>query len=299
MEQFDALIVGHGPAGCSAALYLCRAGLRTAMVGKDRGALERAERIENYYGLASPLRGLELMEIGQAQCRALGASLLRDEVLSLELREDLSFTAQASSGLELSAKAVLLATGKAKAVPGIEGIRSFEGHGVSYCAVCDAFLYRGREVAVLGAGVYAKHEMEALLPLARRVTLLTNGAKPDFDIPDKIAVIRQKILRLTGEETLRGAVLEDGGALEFQGLFVALGSATAGDLARKLGARLERDAIAVNTRQETTLPGLYAAGDCTGSFPQVSIAVAEGAKAGMSMVSHLRKKSRGAQSQEE
>ncbi len=69
----DAMIIGQGPAGCSAALYLCRAGLRVAVIGKDSGALRRAEKIENYYGLPQPLRGQDLVDIGRSQCRAFGA----------------------------------------------------------------------------------------------------------------------------------------------------------------------------------------------------------------------------------
>jgi len=287
-QNTDAFIIGSGPAGCSAALYLCRAGLRVAVAGKDGGALERAERIENYYGLTQPLRGGDLIEIGKKQCAALGAGMLDDEVISLDWREDGGYALQLASGTAYDAHAVLLATGMAKRAPNIEGIKAFEGKGVSYCAVCDAFLYRGREVAVLGGGAYARHELEELLPLAGHVTLLTHGAEPEFDPPGEVEVRTSKILRLRGGDTLAGAELATGQTEAFQGLFVALGSASAGDLARKLGLQLERGAIPVDGRQETQLPGLFAAGDCTGAFAQVAFAVAEGARAGMGMIQYLR-----------
>ena len=289
MEQFDAVIVGFGPAGCSAALYLCRAGKRVALVGKDRGALARAEKIENYYGLPQPLPGGDLVAIGRQQCRELGAQVFKDEVLALEWREDGLFQAQLALGGAIEAKTALLATGKVNHIPNIEGIQAFEGRGVSYCAVCDAFLYRGRQVAVLGGGAYARHEMEELLPLAKKVTLFTHGAQPEFDPPPEVEVRTQKLLRLRGDETLAAAELEGGRSQELQGLFVALGSASAGDLARKLGLRLNNNAVPVNQSQETTLPGLFAAGDCTGTFAQVAFAVAEGAKAGLGMIGYLRK----------
>ncbi|MCL2495095.1 MAG: NAD(P)/FAD-dependent oxidoreductase [Oscillospiraceae bacterium] len=288
-KEYDALVVGHGPAGCSAALYLCRAGLRAAVIGKDGGALERAEKIENFYGLGEPLSGLALLETGRRQCAALGADLREDEVLALEWLETGGYKIELAEGGPAFTRAVLLATGRAKRAPRIEGISAFEGRGVSYCAVCDAFLYRGRQVAVLGGGAYAKHEMEALLPLAKRVTLLTDGAEPEFDPPPEVALRTERLLRLEGEEKLAGAQLENAPFEALDGLFVALGSASAGDLARKLGLRLRDGAIPVNEKQETDLPGLYAAGDCTGAFAQVAFAVAEGARAGMEMSAFLRK----------
>ena len=288
-KEYDALVVGHGPAGCSAALYLCRAGLRAAVVGKDGGALERAEKIENYYGLGQPLSGADLLETGRRQCAALGADLREDEVLALEWLETGGYQLELAQGGTLLTRAVLLATGRAKRAPKIEGIQALEGRGVSYCAVCDAFLYRGCSVAVLGGGAYAKHEMEALLPLAGRVTLLTNGAEPEFDPPPEVEVRTARLLRLEGEGKLAGAQPDDGDFVPLDGLFVALGSASAGDLAMKLGLRLKDGAIPVNDKQETGLPGLYAAGDCTGAFAQVAFAVAEGARAGMEMSAFLRR----------
>jgi len=288
-KDYDALVVGHGPAGCSAALYLCRAGLRAAVIGKDGGALERAERIENFYGLGQPLTGPDLLETGRRQCAALGADLREDEALSLEWLEAGGYQMQLAESGVIGARSVLLATGRGKRMPKIEGIKAFEGRGVSYCAVCDAFLYRGRRVAVLGGGAYAKHEMEALLPLAEHVTLLTNGAEPEFDPPPEVEVRMDRLLRLEGEEKLAGAQPETGDMVPLDGLFVALGSASAGDLAMKLGLCLKDGAIPVNEKQETGLPGLYAAGDCTGAFAQIAFAVAEGARAGMEMSAFLRK----------
>ena len=287
-HNYDALVVGHGPAGCSAALYLCRAGLRVAVIGKDHGALEHAEKIENYYGLSQPMRGRDLVAAGRKQCQELGAELYQDEALALNWQENGGYLVPLASGVSVAARAALLALGKPARAPNIEGLSAFEGRGVSHCAVCDAFLYRGRSVAVLGGGPYAKHEMEALLPLAGRVTLITHGAEPAFDPPAEVIVRREKLLRLSGEKKLARAELSGGQSIDIDGLFLALGQATAADLAKKLGLRLNNGAIPVGTEQQTTLPGLFAAGDCTGTFPQVAFAVAEGARAALAMIDYLR-----------
>jgi len=286
--EYDAVVIGHGPAGCSAALYLCRAGLKVAVVGKDHGALANAEKIENYYGLPQPMRGRDLVAAGRRQCSELGAVLYEDEVLALDWQENGGYLVPLASGGAIAARAALLATGKSVRAPNIEGLSDFEGRGVSYCAVCDAFLYRDRPVAVLGGGLYAKHEMEALLPLAGQVTLLTHGAEPAFDPPGEVIVHREKLLRLEGEKKLARAQLSGGQSIDIDGLFVALGQATAADLAKKLGLRLNDGAIPVGTEQQTSLPGLFAAGDCTGTFPQVAFAVAEGARAALAMIDYLR-----------
>ena len=287
-QNFDAIVVGHGPAGCSAALYLCRAGLSVAVVGRDHGSLANAEKIENYYGLDHPMRGKDLVRAGRRQCSALGADVRKDEVLALNWQDDGSYKVTLAGGDTLTARAALLATGRAKRAPDIAGLSDFEGRGVSYCAVCDAFLYRERNVAVLGCGPYAQHEMQALLPLAGQTTLITHGGEPEFEVPEQVAMQNAKLISLGGNSKLEHAQLDNGETLALDGLFVALGQATAADLAKKLGLKLNDGAIPVGDEQETTLPGLFAAGDCTGTFPQVAFAVAEGAKAALSMIEYLR-----------
>lgn len=288
-HMFDAVIVGHGPAGCSAGLYLCRAGLRVAIIGRDHGALARAEKIENYFGLSHPMRGRDLVHAGREQCRALGADLREDEVLNVQWQQEGGYHLRLASGDMLVSRAVLLATGRAKKLPKIEGLSEFEGKGVSFCAVCDAFLYRGRNVAVLGSGNLAQYELETLLPLADEVTLITHGGEPQFEVPKGVRVRQSKLTRLHGrKQRLAHAQLSDGEHIDLDGLFVALGQATAADIAKKLGLPIEDGAIPVGEQQQTDLPGLFAAGDCTGTFPQIAFAVAEGAKAALAMIEYLR-----------
>lgn len=180
------VIIGGGPAGLSAAIYAVRAGLDVHVLYKDDGALGKTDKIENYFGFPDVISGAELLSRGRAQAERLGAQLHRTEVTGIEYA-DTGFAVKTTDG-ERHADAVLLATGSPRAVPAITGIRTFEGRGVSYCAVCDAFFYRGRAAAVLGQGEYALEEARVLLPVAGSVTLLTNGQSAPENLPDGLAV---------------------------------------------------------------------------------------------------------------
>lgn len=282
----DIIIVGSGPAGATAAIYAVRAGMRATMVSMGAGSLERAERIENFYG-CEPMSGLELHKAGVAQALSLGAELVEGEVVSIAYDGE-SFTVKTAQGSELTARAVVLATGVTRRAPKLAGLAELEGRGVSYCAVCDGFFYRGKKVFVLGSGDYAAHEAAELAPLAKSVTILTNGDEPDFAAPDGVSLYTSPLAALEGEGKLERVRFADGETLEADGLFVALGTAGSAALARTLGAVVEGDNISVDANMATTLQGLFAAGDCTGGLLQVAKAASDGAIAGTAAVRYLR-----------
>ena len=273
------VIIGSGPAGVSAALYAARAGVQTTVLTKGPGALDRAELIQNYYGFAEPITGAELERRGIEGAKAVGVEFVTTEAVGLTYTDKL--TVETLAG-DFSADAVILATGASRAAPRIPGLAGLEGHGVSYCATCDAFFYRGRDVAVLGSGEYALHEVQALLPVAHSVTLLTGGAPLTAQFPPEVAVRTEAVEAILGEERVTGVQLKDG-------VFVALGVAGSTALARKLGAEVNGSRIVVDDHMQTSLPGLYAAGDCTGGLLQVAKAVYEGAVAGTEAAKALRK----------
>lgn len=283
--MYDVVMIGSGPAGLSAALYTSRANLKTLVIGKDRGALEKADRIENYFGMAEPISGCELVENTKTQARGLGVEFAEDEIFHISWEDGFSLEGREES---YQAKAVLLATGAGRQTVKIKGIRELEGKGVSYCAICDAFFYRGRNVAVLGNGEYALHEMSQLLPVVQSATLLTNGEELKVSVPEGVTVAEGRLASIDGQNYVEGVTFEDGTSLAVDGVFVAMGSAGAVALARKAGAMTDGKHIQVNEEMETNIPGLYAAGDCTGGLLQISTAVGEGAKAAMSMIKFVR-----------
>ena len=235
------VIIGSGPAGVSAALYTARAGVDTTVLTRGPGALDRAELIQNYYGFAAPISGAELERQGIEGAKAVGVKFVTTEAVGLTYTDKL--TVETLDG-DYPADAVILATGASRATPRIPGLAGLEGHGVSYCATCDAFFYRVR--------------------------------------PEKIDAI-------LGEQKVTGVQLSGGDVVELAGVFVALGVAGSTALARKIGAAVENGRIVTDEKMQTTVPGLYAAGDCTGGLLQVAKAVYEGALAGTEAAKALRK----------
>ncbi|MFA9463152.1 MAG: NAD(P)/FAD-dependent oxidoreductase [Velocimicrobium sp.] len=279
------VIIGTGPAGISTALYTTRAGIETTILGKDEGALGVTSEIENYYGFSKPISGKDLIHDGIEGAKRLGATVISDEVLGISYLDKFVVTTKSN---EYLADSVVLATGTSRSAPKIKGLKELEGHGVSFCAVCDAFFYKGRDVAVLGDGEYALHEALELLPTSHSVTLLTNGKQPNILIPDKIKVNTNRIESLQGNDVIDSIVFQNGNLLPVSGLFVAVGIAGSTDLAKKLGAVTENNKILIDKSMATNIPGLFAAGDCTGGFLQISKAVYEGAKAGTEVTKYLR-----------
>lgn len=280
------VIIGGGPAGLSAAIYAVRANLDVTVLYTDGGALGKTDKIENYFGFPEVISGAELLARGQAQATRLGARLVQAEATGIEYAEK-GFVVKSTAG-GYPADAVILATGAPRSVPSIAGVQEFEGRGVSYCAVCDAFFYRDKAVAVLGQGEYALEEARVLLPVAASVTLLTNGSEPPADMPEGLAVDTRPVAAVEGSDKVERVSFAEGAPLAVDGVFIAYGTAGSGDFARKLGAQLDGNKIQTDAAMATAVPGLFVAGDCTGGLLQVAKAVSDGAQAAMSAIRFVR-----------
>ncbi len=282
---YDVIIIGSGPAGISAGLYTKRAGLKTLIISKGVGTLEKAEKIENYYGFLSQ-GGIELQKVGENQAENLGIEIKREEVMNISYNEN--FIVE-TLNFEYEAKIVVIATGNSRKKSNIKGLKEFEGRGVSYCATCDGFFYQGKNVAVLGNREYAIHEAQNLLPIAKKVILLTNGEQFVEKRHEGIEVDENKIREFRGTNSIEQVEFEDNTIKKIDGVFIALGTASSSDLAKKIGIMLdEKENIKVNNKMETNVKGIYACGDCTGGIFQVAKAVYEGMVAGMSIIQYLK-----------
>ncbi len=282
----DVIVIGSGPAGITAAIYTSRGGLDTVIVSEDSSSLAKAEKIENYYGFAEPVPGQKVLYDGIMQAQRLGAKLINDQAVSLAFGDGFVVKTEKS---EYASRSVIIATGANRTAPKIKGFKDFEGKGISYCAACDGFFYKGRNIAVLGCCEYALHETLELMPIVKSIKLITNGVKPITAFPGEVQIIEKEIAAFEGGSVIERVKFADETSIPIDGVFVAIGVAGSSDLARKIGAETEGLRIVVNENMETNIPGLFAAGDCTGGMMQIVKAAYEGAKAGTEAVRFIRR----------
>ncbi len=309
---YDVVIVGGGPAGLTAALYLARARYRVLVVEKDKfgGQITITSDIVNYPGVESA-SGEELTKIMRKQAESFGSEFLMAEVKSLDLNDDIK-TVKTTSG-EINCLAVLIATGARPRMIGFKGEDEYRGRGVAYCATCDGEFFTGKDVFVLGGGFAAAEESVFLTKYAKHVTILIR--EPDFTAPpsvcehainsDKITIHRNtEVEELSGDNfprTLRYKNTVTNEVTEYKanpndtfGVFVFAGYAPETELVKNI-AELNQDGyIVTDSSQMTNVPGLFAAGDiCVKSLRQVVTAVGQAALAATEMekyVSVMQKK---------
>ncbi len=285
--MYDVIIIGAGPAGVSAALYAKRANKSVLVLYSGESQLEKAHMIDNYYGFPGGISGADLYNTGIAQAKELGVEVVNEEALNVAMNADMNYEVS-TEGSTYEGKALVLSTGNKKVKPNIKGVDEFEGKGISYCAICDGFFYRKKNIAVLGNEAYALSEAEELENIAGSLVILTDGL--DAPETDKYEVITKKIKEIAGEQKLTKVIFEDGSELELDGLFIAQGVAGGVDFAKKLGILTEGDRITVNDDMSTNIPGIFSCGDVTGGLLQICKAVYQGAEAGLAAVRYLKTK---------
>jgi thioredoxin reductase (NADPH) len=276
------LIIGAGPAGYTAAIYAARGGLAPLLVTglQPGGQLTITTDVENYPGFAEPIQGPRLMEQMRKQAEHFGTTVIPDVITAIDLSRR-PFRARSDAGHTFEAEAVVIATGAQAKWLGIPGEKELSGFGVSACATCDGFFYRGKDVAVIGGGNTATEEALYLSNLARHVTLIHRRdslraekilqqrlfAKPNVTVMwDTIAEAvladtrgRVPVARGLALRNLRTGARSE---LKVDGIFVAIGHAPATALFR---GQLEMDAegyiITTPGTTRTSVPGVFAAGD--------------------------------------
>lgn len=295
---YDVVIIGGGPAGLTAALYLARARYRVVVVEKEKfgGQITITHEVVNYPGVKRT-SGAELTETMRAQAESFGAEFMLAEVERLDMEGDLK-TVKTDRG-DLKAFGVLLATGAHPRMVGFQGEADFRGRGVAYCATCDGEFFTGKEVFVVGGGFAAAEEAVFLTKYARHVNILIR--KDDFSCAKsaadaarnhpKITVLTNtEVEEVLGDSTLRAIRYRNnrtGEVTEYRaeagdniGVFVFAGYAPATGLVKGLAELNEQGYVVTDSRMRTSVEGLYAAGDvCVKTLRQVVTAVGDGALA--------------------
>ncbi|MFA7561422.1 MAG: FAD-dependent oxidoreductase [Candidatus Izemoplasmatales bacterium] len=284
--MYDVIVIGGGPAGASAAIYLQRFKLKVLMVMKDLGTLDKTNHIDNYWAFENTVSGKYLVEQGVAQAERLGVTVLEEEVIGIENFED--FTVKTTKNQYMS-KAVLIATGLAKPNVKVKGFKEFIGKGVSFCAICDGFIYRDKKIGVIGNAEFMLEELEILRNFTKDITVFTNGLGLPLHIEEDITekLVTEPICEIQGNEVVNKVVTEDG-EYDVDALFVAIGTPSASDFALRIGAFIENNNIVVDDNFMTNVPGLFAAGDCIGGLLQVVKAASDGAHAAIAINKFLK-----------
>lgn len=305
---YDAIIIGGGPAGLTAALYLARARYRVLVVEKDHfgGQITITAEVVNYPGVLSA-SGTEITETMRKQAEAFGAEFMLAEVTGLDMSGDVK-RVKTTKG-ELECFSVLLATGASPRMIGFDGEAEFKGHGVAYCATCDGEFFTGKQVFVVGGGFAAAEEAVFLTKYASHVTILVR--EPDFTCApaaaepakthEKIDVrYNTEVVSVEGDSALRKITYKNNetgetGVFEAPegdtfGVFVFAGYAPATALVQGVAELNEQGYIITDETHMSTADGLFAAGDvCVKQLRQVATAVGEAAACSTDMERYCKR----------
>ncbi len=301
--MYDVIIIGSGPAGFSAAIYTGRAKLKTLILeaGVVGGNTAQTDLVDNYPGFPFGVNGSDLMEDFHKQAERFGAQIEMEEVSSLEnLPEAKKITT--STGKEYLAKTVIIAVGAKRRELGVEGENEFIGRGVSYCATCDGAFFNNAKVAVVGGGDSAVKEALYLADIADRVYLIhrRQGFRANQTAIDKMKATENIELKLDkvvsnlkgnglmDTLTIKDVKTGDEEELAVEGLFVSIGLEPVAGFLDGLVA-MENGYIVTNENMETSVPGIFAAGDIrVKEVRQVATAVGDGVIAGIAVTNYLK-----------
>ena len=309
-DSYDVVIIGSGPAGLSAGIYAGRAGLNSLMIEKDKGGLIASTfAVENYPGATENISGAMLSERMRQQALSSGCQIMLGEATSIEKKPNGYFettlveTTLASNKKVLQSISVIAATGTTPRLLGVPGELEYRGRGVSYCATCDAFFFRGKEVVVIGGGDSALQEARYLAKIASKVTIVHRrdefrATKAEVNatraIGDKIGFLLNCIpVEIYGSSIVQGVKVQNTQTGEFvdvacDGVFIYAGLVPQNSIFRGLVDLDDGGYIVAGENTHTSLEGMFAAGDArTTLLRQVVTACADGAISALQAMAYI------------
>ena len=296
-DLYDVAIIGRGPAGLQAAIHAAGKKAKVVVFGKfEKSSLYRAH-VANFCCFEKVMTGKELLEAGTKQAESFGAVFIEQDIIETKSETD-CFTVVTENGQTYSSRTLILTMGISRKKLRVKGEKEFVGRGVSYCVDCDANFYKGMDVAVVGNESAAVTGAITLLRYAKQVHLVCRKLTITDLLYDQLNNSDVKISRkawvkeIIGSNEVEEVLLTTGETLKVNGIFIELGAKGAMELAANLGVVFDAETfsfIETNKRQETNIPGLYAAGDITGQPWQIAKAVGEGCVAGMEAAVYARK----------
>lgn len=294
MEKLNkkVIIIGSGPAGYTAALYLARAGYTPLVIAgalTPGGQLMNTTEVENYPGFVDGILGPDLMEAMQKQAEKFGAQIILNDVVSVDFKDDLK-TVTTDDGETYTANAVIISTGSQVRKLGVPGEQEYSGRGVSYCATCDGFFFRGKPIVVVGGGDSAFEEALFLTRFGSSVTLIHRrdsfrASKIMIDRArknEKIKFVLNSVVQsINGSNedvqsvTVKNVVTGETQDIEASGIFVAIGHLPSTSFLNNSIALNEDGTISVQgASTKTSIPGVFAAGDVVDSVYRQAISAA-------------------------
>jgi len=301
--MFDLIIIGGGPAGITAGIYAARKKLNTLLITKDfLGQVSHAFFIENYPGFKR-IKGMDLIKKFKNHLEKFKIDVNQGESVVKIQKKKNGFEVFTNQGDKYQTKTIIIATGAKPRQLGIEGEIKFLGRGVSYCPVCDGFLFSQKDVAVIGGGNSGCEAALYLLPIAKKIYLLeaSNQLRADQITQEKIfhskkieVIFNAKVKEIKGSTSVEKILFEQGKEkreIPVEGVFIQIGMIPDVEFAKKLVKTDKAGKIIINPRTcETSTKGIFAAGDVTNTlYHQIVIAAAQGAIAALSAAKYLEK----------
>ncbi|MCF8106150.1 MAG: FAD-dependent oxidoreductase [Desulfohalobiaceae bacterium] len=295
-ESFDVIVLGAGPAGLQAAIHAARRKVSVLVLGKLPKSSVHNVHLENFCCIDGD-SGADLLLQARAKAEESGADFLEEDVTGIQADND-RFIVKAESQKSFRAKALVLAMGISRKRLGLKGEKRLLGRGISYCVDCDAGFYRGESVAVIGCESAAISGTLTMLFYAAEVHLICEKLDTVDYLMEKLKESSisvhegRKVVEIIGDNAVQGLKLDDGMQIDVKGVFIELGAKGATTLAANLGVALDTETmnyIQTNKKQETNVPGVYAAGDICGPPWQVPKAIGEGCVAGLEAAAYAKK----------